>query len=172
MFRSICDLYYNQYSYWLYKDVHVNLCFIRLVDISSFLVPCVLCRAKYNRQWSNREYASDTQMEIQPNVKYFCLFVCKIKNFVNTWHCSINTIFILCQDISTCLETERKAHFSSYSISKARTNKSYICQQCTYIVYMYGLNSTCCILKCKNGKWFKMFSKKNTYWQCCHFISW
>jgi hypothetical protein len=43
MFRSICDLYYNQYSYWLYKDVHVNLCFIRLVDISSLLVPCVLC---------------------------------------------------------------------------------------------------------------------------------
>jgi hypothetical protein len=110
MFRSICDLYYNQYSYWLYKDVHVNLCFIRLVDISSLLVPCVLCRAKYNRQWSNREYASDTQMEIQPNVKYFCLFVCKIKNFVNTWYCSINTIFKLCQDISTCLETERKAH--------------------------------------------------------------
>ena len=50
----------------------------------------------------------------QQNVKCFCIFVFKFKNFLNTWHCSINTnIHTLTGNIkfiSTSLEPERKAH--------------------------------------------------------------
>ena len=63
--------------------------------------------------------------KFKQNVKCFCLFVYKFKNFVNTWHFSINIIYIHCCEvknvlvfaskqkekskkcISNCLETER-----------------------------------------------------------------
>ena len=39
--------------------------------------------------------------------------------------------------ISTCLETERKvASLTCLPVSKARTNKFYICWQCIYIAYV------------------------------------
>ena len=30
-------------------------------------------------------------------------------------------------------------------VSKARTNKFYICQQCTYIIYVYTIHRTSCV---------------------------
>ena len=79
------------------------------------------CRAKGNRHLSNREHASDTNverraidtcrtgntpqtpMEIKANNKCFCLFMCKFQNFVITQHYCINAIYVNCWKIYNLL---------------------------------------------------------------------
>jgi hypothetical protein len=86
------------------RCTYKHLWFIHLLDAQSLLVHFVLCRVTHNRQWSDRERAVDTQVKIQAKHQMFvCLYVCKFKNFVNTWHCSINTIYIRYQEISNLL---------------------------------------------------------------------
>jgi hypothetical protein len=63
-------LYWNQCIYWLYKCVRINISFI--LDVSSIIVSCALCRAKH---------FVDFQMEIQVKCQMLSLFICKYRRF-------------------------------------------------------------------------------------------
>ena len=118
-------LFFNQNISWLFKGVWIKLLYMSIRQINS---PGTLCYVEQSTidtgQTGNMLYTP--KWKFKQNVKCFCLFVYKFKNFVNTWHFSINIIYIHCCEvknvlvfaskqkekskkcISTCLETERK----------------------------------------------------------------
>lgn len=72
----------NQCIYYLYKGVRINICCICL------LVPCVLCRAKCNKRWSNTDHVVDTYWKFNQYVFAF-LWLNLTFFFLHTWGCSI-----------------------------------------------------------------------------------